>query len=201
MKKRNKREKLSVQILEDRCLLNAHVSDFLGIGNHTISIAPDETQFGQQTSNLSSFFDQRFGADAWRETLRDAAQSWVPHSNVNFGFVDDDGSPAGIQGPWRGDERFGDIRVFGVELEDSIWAQAIGGNARVAGTWAGDLVFNTNANWTSLEQFQAAAVHEIGHALSLTHTRMMTMKCQQHLMMCAIPSCPKTTTIIRSQDG
>ncbi|MGC6442710.1 MAG: dockerin type I domain-containing protein [Rubripirellula sp.] len=170
MNKRTKRAKLCVQILEDRCLLNAHMSDFLGIGNHTISIAPDDTQFGYQTSNLTSVFDQRFGADAWRETLRDAAQTWVPHANVNFGFVDDDGSAAGIQGPWRGDERFGDIRVFGVQLDDAVWAQAIGGNARVAGTWAGDLVFNTNANWTSLEQVRAAAVHEIGHVLGLQHS-------------------------------
>ena len=170
MTSRKKRAKLCVQILEDRCLLNAHMSDFLGIGNHTISIAPDETQFGHQSSNLAGVFDQRFGSDAWRETLRDAAQSWVPHANVNFGFVDDDGRAAGIQGPWRGDERFGDIRVFGVQLDDAVWAQAIGSNARVAGTWAGDLVFNTNANWTSLEQVRAAAVHEIGHVLGLQHS-------------------------------
>ena len=165
-----KRSKLFFQILEDRCLLNAHVADFLGMGNYTISIAPDDTPFGQQVSNLSSVFDQRFGADAWRNEIRDAIQTWVPHANINIGFVDDDGSAAGALGPWRGDERFGDVRVFGVTLDDALWAKAIHTDARVVGSLAGDLVFNTNADWTSLDQIRSAAIHEIGHVLGLEHS-------------------------------
>lgn len=167
---RSRRTQLGLQVLEDRRLFNADANDFFGLGNHTISIAPDETQFGRQYSNLSSVFDQRFGDDAWRRALKDAVQTWVPHANINIGFVEDDGSPAGVLGPWRGDERFGDIRVFGIELDDSSWARAIDSKARVAGSWAGDLVFNTKADWTSVDQIRVAAIHELGHVLGVEHS-------------------------------
>lgn len=172
MKRKNhlNRTVLGFQSLEDRRLLASDSSEFLGLGNFTLSLAPDDTQFGREVSDLNKVFDQKFGSEAWKQAIYDAAKAWVPHANVNFGLVDDDGSAAGVLGPWRGDERFGDVRVFGVQLEDQVWAEALNSNARVSGTWAGDVVFNTTADWTSIDQLRFAALHEFGHVLGLEHS-------------------------------
>ncbi|MEC7680248.1 MAG: hypothetical protein VX694_13340, partial [Planctomycetota bacterium] len=134
MKRKNQlnRTVLGFQSLEDRRLLASDSSEFLGLGNFTLSLAPDDTQFGREVSSLNKVFDQKFGSEAWKQAIYDAAKAWGPHANVNFGIVDDDGSAAGVLGPWRGDERFGDVRVFGVQLEEEVWAEALNSNARVS---------------------------------------------------------------------
>ena len=151
-------------------MLHAEISSLIGFGNLTLSIAPDETQVGRQQSNLEAVFDEKFGSSTWRLAIEEAVQTWVPHANVNVGFVTDDGSPAGTSGRWRGDPRFGDVRIFGLELEGTAWAEAIDANSRATGTWSGDIVFNTAQNWTSIDQVRTAAAHELGHVLGLQHS-------------------------------
>jgi hypothetical protein len=159
----------ALEKLESRWVFDGDELEVFGAGSFTMSVAPDGTEVGLRQSRLLEAFESRFGKGVVDQVLREAVQVWVPHASIDIGIVPDDGMPAGTLGPWRGDERFGDIRVFGFDLPDTIWASAISGNARSVGTWAGDIVFNTAQPWSSVEQLRSAAIHEIGHALGLTH--------------------------------
>ena len=117
---------------------------------------------------------------AWKTAIREAIQTWAEVADINVGFVEDDGSAAGALGPWRGDPRFGDIRVFGVALSGDTWAEAIDQGARTAGTWAGDIIFNTAANWTDVGELKTAAIHELGHILGLGHSEDPASPMHQH---------------------
>lgn len=173
-KKKTSRRKLSsrrctLEKLESRWVFDGDGLEVFGAGSFTMSVAPDGTQVGFRQSRLQEVFQARFGEGVIDKVLREAIPVWIPNAAIDVGIVPDDGTPAGVLGPWRGDERFGDIRVFGFDLPDTIWASAISGNVRSVGTWAGDIVFNTAQPWSSVEQLRSAAIHELGHALGLPH--------------------------------
>ena len=76
----------------------------------------------------------------------------------------------GIRGPVRGDSRFGEVRVAGVAMSDDTLAAAINHDKLSAGTWAGDLLINTDADWSQHpDDLLKAAFHEAGHVLGLPH--------------------------------
>ncbi|RMF44828.1 MAG: hypothetical protein D6753_01585 [Planctomycetota bacterium] len=174
------RRRLVHEPLETRRLLSADADVFFGFGGTSVSFPVDGTQIGFRQNELNQSFDARFPGVDWKAEILRALQTWAREADINVGVVDDDGSPAGVYGPVRGDERFGDIRIFGVGLDTATWAEAVSEQARTAGTWAGDIIFNTNAPWSSIDDLKTAALHEVGHIFGLEHSTDPNSPMHQH---------------------
>ncbi len=136
----------------------------------TLSFAPDGTRVSSYRSSLFQSFQDLMSLPDLERTITDGIQSWIGRSNLNIGFVDDSGDAFGVSGLSQGDERFGDIRVAAIPLGDEVYAVATAIDRGVVGTWAGDILFNANAKFNSVDHFYAVFVHELGHALGLAHS-------------------------------
>ena len=69
-----------------------------------------------------------------------------------------------------GDPQFGHIRVAAVPLPEDTIAMSVPYDARAAGSWAGDVLFNGNYDFANIDEFFSVAVHEVGDMLGLPHS-------------------------------
>ena len=143
---------------------------FQTVSRITLSFAPDGTSISRYQSSLYSSFSHLMTPAELEAIFLKAFQTWAQHSAVNVGVVPDSGDDFGIGGASQGDPRFGDIRIGAVPMAGDVFAVAVPSIDFVSGTWAGDLLFNSNANFANAEQFYAVALHEAGHVLGLGHT-------------------------------
>lgn len=143
----------------------------IGLSNRlTVSFAPDGTSIFDQSSQLFSAFSNTLGTQDVQDTILSAFNTWAQHGNLDIGLVADSGDDFGGPGRSYGDPRFGDVRIGAVTLPGDVFAVALGQGDFVSGTWAGDILFNSNAEFTDAEHFLAVALHEVGHVLGLEHT-------------------------------
>lgn len=136
----------------------------------TVSFAPEGTPILEHSSQLFSAFAGVLTAEQIQNSVMLGLQSWAQHGNLDVGLVSDSGDAFGTPGKSYGDPRFGDIRIGAIPLPGDTRALAIGQGDFVAGTWAGEILFNSLANFNDVEDFMAVALHEAGHALGLKHT-------------------------------
>src|SRR5262249_5974384 len=148
----------------------------------TISFVPDGTTVAYDInnlavgSNLTATLNAKFGsATVWQNVILKAAQTWAAQTNINFKVVGDNGAELGTLANQQGDSSVGDIRVGGYNFgANNVLAQTYMPPQDNASSFAGDLLFNTYQNWNNGTTYDlySVALHEIGHALGMSHSTL-----------------------------
>lgn len=137
----------------------------------TVSLVPDGTLVGQIPSRLKTRIANRIGGDAaLRLQVARACQRWASPTNLNFWLVNDSGAPLGTRGLPRQDVRFGDVRIAAIPLPNGVRGVAFARDNVLAGTWAGDIILNSNYNFSEQSILQVL-MHELGHVLGFDHVQ------------------------------
>lgn len=159
----------ALESLEDRVLLTVTGIPWGAADQLTVSFAPDATVIAGQPNEIFSKFDTIAETQIWQQEILRAFQTWGVSTNVNVGVVPDGGEDFGIGGLTQGDSRFGDIRIGAIPMQADVFAISIPHDGFISGTWAGDIIFNSNANFQNVENIFSVALHESGHVLGLDH--------------------------------
>jgi hypothetical protein len=168
--KRRCRATRSVESLEPRALLDSAGLVWNQRPYLTASFAPDGTDVNGHASELSATLASLGDETAWQATILRAFQTWAIETNADVGLVADSGDPFGIPGATRRDARFGDVRIAAVPLPLDVLAVSVPNETIAAGTWVGDVLFNSAAAWSSMDDLYSVALHEAGHVFTLDHS-------------------------------
>ncbi len=161
--------RLHLECLEDRLALSGDGLEGFAIGNApylTLSFAPDGTDVGGRSSQLFADMNGLGETSAWQDAISSAFQMWAIHTNADVAVVSDSGEDFGIPGRMHNDARFGDIRVGAIPLRHNVFAIGVS-RGYTAGTWSGDILFNSRAPLDSLDEVFRVAMHEAGHVFGL----------------------------------
>ncbi|MCA9239479.1 MAG: hypothetical protein KDA37_04740, partial [Planctomycetales bacterium] len=159
--------RLRVESLERRELLDGASIVASNDAYLTLSFAADGVVAADQTSSLHATFDAIAPEESWKAAILSAFQAWTVHTNADVGVLEDGGQPFGAPGASFRDPRFGDIRIGAIAMDPSIGAVSVPVDGVVGGSWLGDVLFNTQFNFTSLSDIYAIALHEAGNVLGL----------------------------------
>ena len=173
------RRGLQVEPLEGREVPAAFGLPWGNAGHLSLSFAPDGTDVAGQTNTLAA----EFAANPnWKQDILRAFQTWAVQANINIAITPDKGQPFGVAGALQGDERFGDIRVAAASMSGESVSISAPHDPFLSGTWAGDLVFNTDkAFGPGGADLFAVALHEAGHIFGVDHSPSRASAMFSHL--------------------
>jgi hypothetical protein len=167
---RTRKRTLEFETLQRREMMTVESLAWDGASSLRLSFVPDGTHVADQVSNADKVLSASVVGADWRASVAKAFEIWAQYAAINVGIVSDSGDPMGVRGPVRGDSRFGEVRVAGIAMSSDTLAAAINHDKLSAGTWAGDLLINTDADWSQHpDDLLKAALHEAGHVLGLPH--------------------------------
>ncbi|MCD0458035.1 matrixin family metalloprotease [Roseiconus lacunae] len=138
--------KVDLETLEQRRLLTTFGEAWPNERELTISFPADGVAIGKEENELSSMLDQIASRQEWQELLLRAYQTWSIHSGFNVGLRNDYDLRFGTPGLTVGDPRFGEFRI-GAFPQTGLVASSVPFQA-TAGTHAGDLLLNSNEQFT-----------------------------------------------------
>ena len=170
------RRVLRIETLRERVVLDASdlgVADplpWFDPGSLTYSYAPDGTHVAGEENRLAATFAQLGSETQWKQQFESAFDAWLVPLGASVSETADSGDPFGVPGRTRDDPRFGDIRIAAVPLSTGVLATSVPHSAIARGTWAGDILLNTDADWESSDALFSVVLHEIGHVLGLPHS-------------------------------
>ena len=167
---RFKPRRLLLETLECRKVLDGEGVPWLMAPDLTISFAPDGTDIAGYSNTLHETLNSVAPSSAWEEAIVRAFQTWAQHIGTAVNVVGDGGNPFGAPGFTQGDPQFGDVRIGAVPLHSDVIAISIPHNDVVSGTWAGDILFNSNAALDGIDELFSVALHEAGHVFGLGHS-------------------------------
>lgn len=165
-----------LESLESRLLLYGTLGAQWAYGSRiTYSFVPDGTDVGGSPSVLFQTLNAKFATATWQSQFQRAAAVWQAVAEINLAQVSDDGTAIGANGNQQGDPRFGDIRIAAVPQASGTLAACFLPPPINGGSDAGDIVFNSSLNWqiNSGYDIQTVAIHELGHALGMSHSQIV----------------------------
>ncbi|MCS7470179.1 hypothetical protein NZK35_26330 [Stieleria sp. ICT_E10.1] len=136
----------SLQALEDRRMLAVFGNVWPNQRDLTVSFPADGVQIGSQHNDINALLDTIAQRGQWQELALRAYQTWAVHADINVGLRNDYNNAFGVPGLLVGDPRFGEFRI-GAFPQEGLVANSIPFQA-VAGTYSGDLVLNSNEQFT-----------------------------------------------------